>query len=203
MNTARTARGNRLGLALTGLVLLVGGGYLITRSRGAFGSRQAQDPIYSAGTAGWIHDQRPWFWVVLAALAVILAALLIRWLLAQLRSDSLNRIALDTDTDTDTSSGRGSGRAGLPAAALTAAVGAEIDSYPGVSKVRASLAGTPDRPELRLRVTIDPDADLARVRRRITGQALADARTALDTEHLPTQLRLTVGRRARPKRHEI
>lgn len=70
-------------------------------------------------------------------------------------------------------------------------------------KVRASLAGTPDQPELRLRVTIDPDADLARVRRRITGQALADARTALDTEHLPTQLRLTVGRRARPKRHEI
>ena len=29
MNTARTARGNRLGLALTGLVLLIGGGYLI------------------------------------------------------------------------------------------------------------------------------------------------------------------------------
>jgi hypothetical protein len=207
MNTARTARGNRLGLALTGLVLLIGGGYLITRSLGAFGSRQAQDPIYSAGTAGWIHDQRPWFWVVLTAYAVILAALLIRWLLAQLRSDSLNRIALDTDTDTSTGrgsgSGSGSGRAGLPAAALTAAVGAEIDSYPGVSKVRASLAGRPDRPELRLRVTIDPDADLARVRRRITGQALADARTALDTEHLPTQLRLTVGRRARPKRHEI
>ena len=197
MNTARTARGNRLGLALTGLVLLIGGGYLITRSLGGFGSRQAQDPIYSAGTAGWIHDQRPWFWVALTALAVILAALLIRWLLAQLRTDSLNRIALDTST------GSGPGRAGLPAAALTAAVGAEIDSYPGVSKVRASLAGTPDQPELRLRVTIDPDADLARVRRRITGQALADARTALDTEHLPTQLRLTVGRRARPKRHEI
>ena len=130
MNTARTARGNRLGLALTGLVLLIGGGYLITRSLGGFGSRQAQDPIYSTGTAGWIHDQRPWFWVVLTALAVILAALLIRWLLAQLRTDSLNRIALDTDTST----GRGAGRAGLPAAALTAAVGAEIDSYPGSAR---------------------------------------------------------------------
>ena len=126
MNTTRTARGNRLGLALTGLVLLVGGGYLITRSLGACGTLQAQDPIYSAGTAGWIHDQRPWFWVALAALAVILAAVLIRWLLAQLRTDSLNRIALDTDTST----GRGSGRVGLPAAALTAAVGAEIDSLP-------------------------------------------------------------------------
>ncbi len=60
-------------------------------------------------------------------------------------------------------------------------------------------------PRLRDQEPGDADdlADLARVRRRITGQALADARTALDTEHLPTQLRLTVGRRARPKRHEI
>ena len=37
MNTARTARGNRLGLALSGIVLLAGGGYLIARSLGAFG----------------------------------------------------------------------------------------------------------------------------------------------------------------------
>jgi len=205
MNTACTARGNRLGLALTGLVLLVGGGYLITRSLGAFGTLQAQDPIYSAGTAGWIHDQRPWFWVALAALAVILAAVLIRWLLAQLRTDSLNRIALDTDTDTSSGSGSGSGRAGpgCPPPRSPPPSVRRSTPYPGVGKVRASLAGRPDQPELRLRVTIDPDADLARVRRRITGEALADARTVLDTEQLPTQLRLTVGRRARPKRHEI
>ena len=47
MNTVRTARGNRLGLALTGLLVLLAGGYLITRSLGVFGSSQAQDPIYS------------------------------------------------------------------------------------------------------------------------------------------------------------
>ena len=198
MNTARTARGNRLGLALTGIVLLAGGGYLIARSLGVFGSGQAQDPIYTDSTASWIHDQRPWFWIVLALAAVILAVLVIRWLLVQLRSDTLNRIALDTDTaDHD------SGRADLPASALTTAVGEEIDSYPGVSKVHAALAGNPDQPELRLKVTINPDADLARVRHRITTEALAHARTALDTDHLPTQLRLTVGRRAKPKRNEI
>lgn len=199
MNTARTARGNRVGLALTGIVLLAGGGYLIARSLGAFGSGQAQEPIYTDNTAGWIHDQRPWLWIVIAVLAVILAVLVIRWLLMQLRSDSLNRVVLDTGTTTD----RGSGRADLPAGALTTAVGEEIDSYPGVSKVHAALAGKPDQPELRLKVTIDPDADLAKVRRRITTEALAHARTALDTDHLPTQLRLTVGRRAKPKRNEI
>lgn len=197
--TARTARGNRLGLALTGIVLLAGGGYLTARSLGAFGTAQAQEPVYSDAAAGWIHDQRPWLWIVLAVLAVILAVLAIRWLLKQLRTDSLNRVALDTDSATD----RGSGRADLPAGALTSAVGEEIDSYPGVSKVHAALTGKPDQPELRLKVTIDPDADLARVRRRITGEALAHARTALDTDHLPTQLRLTVGRRAKPKRNEI
>lgn len=199
MNTARTARGNRLGLALTGIVLLAGGGYLITRSLGVFGPGQAQDLIYPDSTASWVHDQRPWIWIVLTLVAVLLAVLAIRWLLMQLRSDRLGRVALDTSATSD----RGSGRADLPAGVLTSAVGAEIDSYPGVSKVRAALAGKPDQPELRLKVTIDPDADLARVRRRITTQALAHARTALDTDHLPTQLRLTVGRRAKPQRNDI
>jgi uncharacterized membrane protein YwaF len=85
MNTARTARGNPLGLTLTGIVLLAGGGYLIARSLGVFGSGLAQDPIYTDSTASWVHDQRPWFWIVLTLAAVILAVLVIRWLLVQLR----------------------------------------------------------------------------------------------------------------------
>lgn len=196
--TTRTARGNRIGLALTGLLLLVVGAYLLARSLGAFGSGQVADPVYGDAAAGWVHDQRPWLWLALAAAAVILAVLVIRWLLVQFRSDTLNRVALDTDTND-----RGAGRSELPAGAITTAVGKEIDSYPGVRKVHAALAGHPDQPELRLKVTVDPDVDLARVRRRITGEALAHARTALDTGALPTQLRLIVGRRAQPKRNEI
>ena len=75
----------------------------------------------------------------------------------------------------------GFGRTDLPANALAAAVGQEIENYPGVSKVHAGVTGRPDQPALRLTVTVDPAADLARVRRRITGEAIANARIALDT----------------------
>ena len=65
------------------------------------------------------------------------------------------------------------------------------------------IAGRPDQPELRVDVTVDPDADLTRLRTRITDEAIAHARTALDTPKLPTQLRLAVGRRARTKNNYI
>ncbi len=195
--TARTARGNRIGLGLIGVILLAGGGYLVSRSLGVFGQRQ--DPIYAAGTADWVHNQRPWLWLTIAAISVVAVVLLVRWLLVQLRSDSLNRIAVDVDQD----SNRGYGRTDLPAGALAAAVGQEIENYPGVSRVRAGLTGRPDQPALRHTVTVDPTADLARVRHRITGEAIENARIALDAQHLPTRLQLAVGRQGRPRRNAI
>ena len=202
--TTRTARGNRIGLGLIGIALLAVGGYLVARSLGAFGVQQAADPIYPAGAADWVRQQRPWLWIALAAIAIVVVVLLLRWLLVQLRTDSLHRIATDGEQDDDGRDGdRGDGRTDLPARTLAAAVGQEIENYPGVSKVRAGVTGRPDQPALRLTVTVDPAADLARVRRRITGEALANARLALDTEHLPTQLQLLVGRPARERRNEI
>lgn len=197
--TARTARGNRIGLSLAGLVLLAGGGYLLARSLGAFGAQQAADPVYPDSAVDWVHAARPWLWLTIAALAVVVGILALRWLLVQLRSDSLGRVVVDSDRTSEP----GSGRADLPTQAIAGAVGREIDTYPGISRVHAGLTGRPDEPELRLRITVDPDADLAMVRRRITGEAIRNARTALDAEQLPTRLQLIVGRRARPRRTEI
>jgi len=197
--TARTARGNRIGLSLAGLVLLAGGGYLLARSLGAFGAQQAADPVYPDSAVDWVHAARPWLWLTIAALAVVVGILALRWLLVQLRSDSLGRVVVDSDRTSEP----GSGRADLPTQAIAGAVGREIDTYPGISRVHAGLTGRPDEPELRLRITVDPDADLAMVRRRITGEAIRNARTALDAEQLPTRLQLIVGRRARPSRTEI
>lgn len=202
--TARTARGNRIGLGLIGIALLAGGGYLVSRSLGVLGPEQAADPVYPAAAADWVHQQRPWLWIAVAAIAVVVVVLLLRWLLVQLRTDSLHRIAIDAgQDDAGQDNDRGDGRTDLPAHALAAAVGQDIENYPGVSKVRAGVTGRPDQPALRLTVTVDPAADLARIRRRITGEALANARLALDTEHLPTQLQLLVGRPARQLRNEI
>lgn len=200
-NTRRTARGNRIGLGLLGLVLLVAGGAVVIRATGLLGGLlgPAGEPVYNDATAGWVHDQRPWLWLAIAAVGVLIALLALRWLAVQLRTDRLGRLMLDTDDP----GAPDSGRTDVPAGVVTTAVGQEVDAYRGVQKVRVVLTGRPDRPELRLVVTAHPDADLSRLRRRITGEALAHARSALDTDRLTTHLQLIVGRRVRVKGSQI
>jgi hypothetical protein len=203
--SSKTARGNRIGLAVVGVLLLAAGGYVLARSLGAFGTEQADAPVYAERTASWIHAQQPWIWITLAAIGVIVALLALRWLLVQLRTDRLGRIAMDTDLalDPDDDGDLGAGRTTLPTSALTTAIGHEIDGYPGVRAVTVHVAGRPDRPELRLEVTIDSDADPARIRTRIVDEAIAHAKAALDTEFLPTQLLLAVNRPPRNVRTYI
>jgi hypothetical protein len=203
--SSKTARGNRIGLAVVGVLLLAAGGYVLARSLGAFGTEQADAPVYAERSASWIHAQQPWIWITLAAIGVIVALLALRWLLVQLRTDRLGRIAMDTDLalDPDDDGDLGAGRTTLPTSALTSAIGQEIDGYPGVRAVTVHVAGRPDRPELRLEVTIDSDADPARIRTRIVDEAIAHAKAALDTEFLPTQLLLAVNRPPRNVRTYI
>lgn len=199
--TRRTARGNRIGLGLLGLALLVAGAAIVIRATGAFAGLlgPAGDPVYSDATASWVHDQRSWLWLAIAAVGVLAALVAVRWLLVQLRSDRLGRLMVDTDHRDVPASGR----ADVPAGVVTGAVGREVDGYRGVQRIRVVLTGRPDQPELRLTVTADPDADLSRLRRRITGEALTHARAALDTERLTTHLQLIVGRRARVNGNRI
>ena len=167
--TARTARGNRIGLGLTGIVLLPAAGICWPDRWAPSARSRPRDPVYagrhrrlgarSSGRGCGSRSPRS---------AVVVGILALRWLLVQLRSDSLGRVVVDSDRTSEP----GSGRADLPAQAVAGAVGREIDTYPGVSRVHAGLTGRPDEPELRLRITVDPDADLARVRRRITGEAI-------------------------------
>ena len=203
--SSKTARGNRIGLAVVGVLLLAAGGYVLARSLGAFGTEQADAPVYAERSASWIHAQQPWIWITLAAIGVIVALLALRWLLVQLRTDRLGRIAMDTDLALDPydDGDLGAGRTTLPTSALTTAIGQEIDGYPGVRAVTVHVAGRPDRPELRLEVTIESGADPARIRTRIVDEAIAHAKAALDTEFLPTQLLLAVNRPPRNVRTYI
>ena len=203
--SSKTARGNRIGLAVVGVLLLAAGGYVLARSLGAFGTEQADAPVYAERSASWIHAQQPWIWITLAGIGAIVALLALRWLLVQFRTDRLGRIAMDTDLalDPDDDGDLGAGRTTLPTSALTTAIGQEIDGYPGVRAVTVHVAGRPDRPELRLEVTIDSDADPARIRTRIVDEAIAHAKAALDTEFLPTQLLLAVNRPPRNVRTYI
>ena len=198
--SGRTARGNRVGLGLTGLVLLAAGGYALTRSLGWFGPAQATEPLYPAEVATWLHANT-WIWLIIAALGVIIGVLAVRWLLVQLRTERLHRVVVDLDPDSTGYLAAGSSV--LPSAALTTAVSQEIQTYPGVRAVRSYLTGAPDQPQLNLNVTLDAAADAPRIRARIVTEAVAHARTTLDNPGLPTQLRLSVARPTRDRRNFI
>lgn len=199
--SSRTARGNRLGLGIVGIAALGLGGYTLARSLGAFGADQASEPVYTESVASWIH-QHTWVWIAVAVVAVIIALLALRWLLVQLRAERMNRVVIDRDRDADRPDLPAGGSV-LPASALTTAVGREIEDYPGVRSVRAHLSGAPDQPALHLKVVIDADADLARVRHRIVTGALANARIALDDPRLPAQLQLAVAKPGGDRQTEL
>ena len=120
----------------------------------------------------------------------------------QLRTERLNRLIVDTDPSGPGAADVAVGRTDPPAGALSTAVGSEIQTYPGV-RSDAHLTGDPDQPQMNLNVTVDPDVDVPRVRRRIVDEAVAHARTALDTPDLATQLKLTVARPTRDHRNYL
>lgn len=199
--SSRTPRGNRIGLGIVGLLALAAGGYLLARSLGAFGAGPAQEPVYTDPVATWIH-QHSWIWIALAVVAVLIALLAVRWLLVQLRTERLGRVDIAPARAT-AGPELPAGSSILPASALTTAIGREIEDYPGIRSVRAFLTGAPDQPALHLKVVIDADADVARVRQRIVGGAIANARIALDDPQLPAQLQLAVARPVTDRRTEL
>ena len=187
----RTARGNRLGLALTGLVLVVAGAALLVAHLGRLGSVGKGDVLYPAQARRFVHDNASWLWPVVAAVSIVLGLLFLRWLLVQPRTDRLRTLVIDLDNGTDPSAGR----TRMPANAVTDVVEDDIAALRGVRRVSAGLSGHSDSPLLWLTVATDADADLAHIRHAITTDVVADARACLELPQLPTYLQMTVGRR--------
>ena len=201
----RTARGNRLGLAVTGLLLLAAGGALLLASRGLLGAGSDRAGLYPERARRLVADGSSWLWPVLAAAALLLALACLRWLLVQPRTDRLRHVVVDTydrddrDDRDDTDGALGGpapGRTRMPAHAVTDAIEDDLAALPGVRRATAALAGPPDAPELWLAVSTDADADLGRVRAAVVDRVVADARSFLDRPDLVAQVRLTVTRRS-------
>lgn len=188
----RTAKGNRLGLASVGLLLLVGGLALVAADRDVVPNASGQR-LYPSTVQRFVHDQSGWLWPVGGVVAVVVGLLFLRWLIVQLRVERLSRLTVDTDRDDE---GDGAGRTSMPAAAVADAVERDVHDVRGVRRVRADLAGSPDAPQLWLSVHTESDADLGAIRRAVSERVVPDARTALEEPGLPAYLRLVVDRRA-------
>lgn len=173
----RTARGNRLGLALVGAALLLAGLAALIRAAGwwpgVFG--RPDSPVISPGTQEFAAEQR-WFWLLLALLLVVVGLLALRWLAVQTRTEAVNTLRLEPDPRRGTTK--------LSARAATAAFAADLGGD-GLRRINASLRGSGQRPRLFVAAVLTDTADPATFRHRL-GWALDRYRRALETDQLPT-----------------
>ncbi len=181
----RTARGNRIGLAIVGVLLLLAGVAALIRALevmpGVLGSADApviEQPLQD------LADQ-PWFWVVLAIVLIVIAVLALRWIGVQARSDAVRRLRLESDTRV--------GSISMPADAATGALEDDLESSPYLRHAEAGLGGGPSRPRLRLSVTMEPTAEPAAALER-THEALDRYQQAMEMPDAPAVVQLCVGR---------
>ncbi|MBV2362651.1 alkaline shock response membrane anchor protein AmaP [Streptomonospora nanhaiensis] len=184
----RSARGNRWGLATVGLLLAVLGAAALGAGRGLLPVPTPRAGL--AETPGALGIGGAWLPYAAAAAAVLAALLALRWLAVQGRGDTVGRVAVEPDP-------RG-GTTDLPARAARGAFEDAVREYPGVRRARARLTESSAAPHVRLDLTLDDDADVAAVWRRVRAEALADLRTALDLERVPAVIRVSM---AAPPRH--
>ena len=181
------ARGNRIGLGLVGLALLLAGAALATVSLGVFGDDNAGQPIYPSQAQRYIH-QHSWIWSLVAAAAIIIGLLCVRWLIVQPRRDTLRRIRIDSDRTSEP----GAGRTLLLSAAVANLVEDELAAQSGARRVSAALSGSPDQPEIWITLVADPGADIAHLRDHLSETTLPSIRSALGQPQLAAYLSITV-----------
>lgn len=184
----RPARLNRVLLALIGVVLMVGGAYLIAAYLGQW-EWADRDAALVPGTA----EPSPWVFVAVVAGAVIVALAALRWLAAQfVRLPSRMRWHIGTVGSF--------GETRLDSNVVAEAVVADLESYPDIRSAQAKLSGRGRAPQAHLVVTAEPDADLTALRERISDDCLPRLRQALQVDEVPTTLELRLADRGRTVR---
>jgi hypothetical protein len=186
--TNRPARLNRALIALTGILLMVVGGYAVA-------ARLGRLPWVDPHAALVPGTAAPPSWVLCAAIAgaLVLGLAALRWL-------SVQAARLPRKRQWYMGSRDSSGHTMLDSGTAAAPVVADVEGYDGVRGAVARLSGPGRAPELHLVVTAEPEADLAELRRRILGHAVPRLRAALEVEVVPVSLELRLADRGRPAR---
>jgi len=182
----RTARGNRVGLTIVGLALITAAVAALARGLGLWPSLlgHAADPVTNQRVRAFAADHL-WFWLALAAVAILIALLALRWLAVQTRTEAIGTIRLEPDSR--------HGNTTLPAGTLTAALRNDLEESLYLRRTHATLTGHQARPRLALTVTLEPNADPAAAEQRIQ-EALDRLRQAMETDHLTTTVEIRTAR---------
>lgn len=186
--TSRVDRTNRAMLILLGLLFVLGGATGLALGLRAFGRSTAATPVISASMSNFVAGHG-WFWWAVAALAVIVALLTLRWLFAQLHTSRLSHLDVEPD--------HGSGQTVLRSGALADGVEHEVRGFLGVRDATMRLQGKPGDHRHQLTVHLDERADIDAVRSRLATKTVPNIRRALDFEEPTLDIRLVLADHAR------
>lgn len=174
---------NRAVLTLLGLLLLAAGAFGLALSLGGFGAQRASAPLLPTQLRSYA-DHTPWFWWVVAAGCLMLTLMALRWLIAQLHTDSVSRLDLTTDER--------DGVTTVHAGAVTNAVESQARTIRGVTDASAHLRGqTLNR--LHLAVDLSDYADIAAIRTHLQDTLVPHLRQAIGNPDLPVEIELRPG----------
>lgn len=179
----KTARGNRLGLLIVGLALMILSALALARGARAFPQSvaPARSPLVDGSVRQAFARYDPWLWWVIAAAGIVLALFGLRWLLAQARSGKLGGMRLD---------GGPAGVTEVDTGSVTDAAAAEAGTHPAIINATAAMIGTSEHPAVRMRVAVAEDAPMSAVREQLGGVVIPHMRQALDTSHMPAVARV-------------
>ncbi|TDD02805.1 alkaline shock response membrane anchor protein AmaP [Saccharopolyspora terrae] len=189
---SRTPVGRSLGferslLGLLALVLLAAGALALVVGSGLLGRFRAGRPVLDPLLEGWVGANRVSFLAGAAALGAVLVVVGIWWLLRSLRPEGRPDVPL-ADED--------GGSATITSGALAAAVRSDPEQVAGVSRARVRMAGTEQRPHLRLALSLQEGVDVRGVWAELDDEVLDRARRALGTERLPAAIHFQLDRAA-------
>ncbi|WP_017976110.1 alkaline shock response membrane anchor protein AmaP [Actinopolyspora halophila] len=174
---AATSAMGVIALATGVLALLVGSGVL--------GTYRARRPLLDPLAQSWVTGNPGIALTAAAILGIVLVVLGIWWITHALRPETRPNLHLG---------GGAAGRTSLSGSALSEAVRADAREVTGVVGARVRTTGTPERPGLRMVLSLRDDTDIGRVWDELDHKVLSRARSVLETETLPTVIKLELDR---------
>lgn len=183
---------NRAVLSLLGLLLLAASALALLLHYGVFGDDERRENLINSDTRDFWGD-RSWLWWIVAGVSLLVALLALRWLREQLRAPRVG------NADLERRSPQGSTR--LRAGGAASALEQDLEEVRGVQSASARMVGDGPEAKVDLRVDVNEDADVDRVRQQVEEYALPRFRQAIEVDNLETDLRLDLappaGRRVR------
>ncbi|MFR9729302.1 alkaline shock response membrane anchor protein AmaP [Saccharopolyspora sp. MS10] len=191
---SRTPVGRSLGferglLTFLGLVLLLAGAAALVVGAGWLGRFRAQRPVLDPLVTGWLGAHRELGFAAAIVVGLVLALLGLWWLLRALRPEGRPDLRL----------GESESSATITSGALTEAVRADAESVTGVTRARVRMAGSDQRPNVRLTLALQEGTNVRQVWDELEDKVLSRARDALGVEAMPTAIRLQLDRAARQR----